>query len=54
MLLHLICTSEVITLPNERVIALFHQFFSQFQHIVEIDQKAHDTLQLQNPLSRAF
>ena len=43
MLLHLSCAFEVITLPNERVIALFHHFSLQFQHIVEIDQKAHNT-----------
>ena len=42
MLLHLTCCFEVITLPNERVIALFHHFFLQFRHIVEIDQ-AHNT-----------
>ena len=43
MLLHLICAFEVIKLPNERVIVLFHHFFLQFQHIVEINQKAHNT-----------
>ena len=43
MLLHLTCASEVITLLNERVIALFQHFFLQFRHIVEIDQKAHNT-----------
>ena len=37
------CAFEVITLPNERVIALFHHFFLQFLHIVEIGQKAHKT-----------
>ena len=42
MLLHLTCAFEVITLPNERVIALFHHFFLQFRHIVEIDQEAHN------------
>ena len=40
MLLHLTCAFEVITLPNERVIALFDHFFLQFQHIIEIDLKA--------------
>ena len=40
MLIHLTCALEVITLSNERVIALF---FLQLQHIVEIDQKAHNT-----------
>ena len=44
MLLHLTCAFEVITLPNERLVALFHHFFFlQFQHIVEIDQKVHNT-----------
>ena len=43
MLLHLTCAFEVITLPNERVIALFHHFFLQFRHIIEIDHKAHNT-----------
>ena len=42
MLLHLTCAFVVITLPNKRVIALFHHFFLQFRH-VEIDQKAHNT-----------
>ena len=42
MLLHLTCDSELITLPNERVIAIFHHFFLQFL-IIEIDQKAHNT-----------
>ena len=41
MLLHLTRAFEVITLPNEKVIALFHHFFLQFRHIVEIDEKAH-------------
>ena len=50
MLLHLTCTSEVITLPNERVIALFHHFFLQFRHIVEIDQKAHNTTTSRPPV----
>ena len=53
MLLHLICAFEVITSPNKRVITLFHHFFLQFRHIVEIDQKR-ITPQLQDPLSRAF
>ena len=50
MLLHLACASEVITLPNERVIALFHHFFLQFQHIVEIDQKSHNTTTSRPPV----
>ena len=29
-------------MPNERVIVLFHLFFLQFLHIVEIDQNAHN------------
>ena len=49
MLLHLTCGFEVITLPNERVIALSHHFFLQFRHIVEIDQKAHNTTTSRNP-----
>ena len=43
MTLHLTRAFEAITLPNERVIALFHHFFLQFLHIVDIDQKAHNT-----------
>ena len=43
MTFNLTCAFEVITLPNERVIALFHHFFLQFRHIVEIDQKVHNT-----------
>ena len=41
MLLHLTCAFEIITLPNERVIAPHHHFFLQFRHIVEINQKSH-------------
>ena len=43
MLLHLTCAFEVITLPNERVMAHFHHFFLQFRLFVEIDQKANNT-----------
>ena len=43
MLLHLIYAFEVITLPNQRVLALFHNIFLQFRHIVEIDEKVHNT-----------
>ena len=50
MLLQLTCTFEVITLPNERVIALFHHFFLQFRHIVEIYQKAHNTTTSRPPV----
>ena len=50
MLLHLICAFEVITLPNERAIALFHHFFLQFRHIVEIDQKVHNTTTSRPPV----
>ena len=50
MLLHLTCAFEVITLPNERVIALFHHFFLQFRHIVEIDQKVHNTTTSRPPV----
>ena len=53
MLLHLTCALEIITLSNERVIALFQHFFLQFRHIVEIDQKAHNTT-TSRPLSHAF
>ena len=50
MLLHLTCAFEVITLINERVIALFHHFFLQFRHIVEIDQKVHNTTTSRPPV----
>ena len=50
MLLHLTCAFEVTTLPNERVTALFHHFFLQFRHIVEIDQKAHNTTMSRPPV----
>ena len=43
MTLHLTCAFEVIKLPNERVIVVFHHFFLQFLYIVEIGQKAHNT-----------
>ena len=42
--------SEVIKLPDERVIALFHHFFLQFPHIVEIGQKAHNTTTSRPPV----
>ena len=51
MLLHLTCAFEIITLPNERIIALFHHFFLQFRHIIEIDQKAHNTTTSRHPVS---
>ena len=51
MLLDLTCAFEVITLPNERVIALFHHFFLQFQTIIEIDQKAHNTTTSRPPVA---
>ena len=50
MPLHLTCAFEVITLSNERVIALFHHFFLQFRHIVEIDQKVHNTTTSRPPV----
>ena len=50
MLLHLTCAFEVITFPNKGVIALFHHFFLQFRHIVEIDQKAHNTTTSRPPV----
>ena len=37
-------------MPNERVIALFHHFFLQFLHIVEIDQKAQNITTLRPPV----
>ena len=43
MTLHLTCAFEVIILPNESVIALFHHFFIQFEHIAEIGQNGHNT-----------
>ena len=53
MTLHLTCAFQVIKLPNERVIALFHHFFLQFLHITEICQKAHNTT-TSRPLSLPF
>ena len=50
MLLHLICAFEVITLPNERVIALFHHIFLQFRHIVKSIKKAHNTTTSRPPV----
>ena len=50
MLLYLTCAFEVITLPNERVTALFHHFFLQFRLFVEIDQKAHNTTTSRPPV----
>ena len=50
MFLHLTCAFEVITLPNERVTALFHHFFLQFRHIVEINQKVHNTTTSRPPV----
>ena len=50
MTLHLTCAFQVITLPNEIVIAPFHLFFLQFLHIVEIDRKAHNTTTSRHPV----
>ena len=50
MTLHLTCAFEVIKLPNERVIILFHHFFLRFLHIVEIGQKAHNTTTSRPPV----
>ena len=50
MVLHLTCAFEIITSPNERVIALFITFFLQFLHIVEIDQKAYNTTTSRPPV----
>ena len=54
MLLHLTCAFEVITLPNERVIALFHHCFLQFRHVIEIDQKVHDGHNFKTPCPMHF
>ena len=53
MLLHVTCAYEVITLPNERVIALFHHFSYNFDISLKSIKKR-ITPQLQDPLSRAF
>ena len=50
MPLHLTCAFEVISFPNERVIALFRHFFLQFRHIIIIDQKAHNTTTSRPPV----
>ena len=50
MTLHLTCAFQVITLLNERVIALFHHFFLQFLNIFEIEQKAHNTTTSRPPI----
>ena len=50
MTLHLTWAFQVIKLPNERVKALFHHFFSQFLRIAEIGKKAHDTTTLRPPV----
>ena len=47
MTLHLTCAFQVITLPNKRGIITF---FLQFLHIVEIDQKAHNTTTSRPPV----
>ena len=47
MTLHLTCAFLV---PNERVLALFHHFFLQFLHIIEIGQKAHNTTNSRSPV----
>ena len=50
MTLHLTRAFEVIKLTNERVIALFHHFFLQFLHIIEIGQEAHNTTTSRPPV----
>ena len=50
MILHIACAFQVIKLPNEKVIALFHHFFLPFLHIVEISQKAHNTITSRSPI----
>ena len=52
MLLHLTCAFEIVTLLNERVIALFHHFFITFSYNFDISLKSMKkdiTLQLQRP-----
>ena len=51
MSLHITCAFEVVTLPNERVTALFHHFFLQFRTIIEIDEKAHNTTTSRPPVA---
>ena len=48
---HLTCALQVIKLPNERVLALFHHSFLQFLHMVEIGQKVHNTTNSRQPVS---
>ena len=50
MILQLTSAFYVINLPNERVITLFHHFFLQFLHIVEIDQKTHNATTSRPPV----
>ena len=50
MTLHLTCAFEIITLPNERVTTLFHNFFLRFVCIAKIGQKAHDTITSRPPV----
>ena len=50
MNLHITCGFQVIKLPNERVMALFHHFLLQFLYIVEISQKAHNTTTSRPPV----
>ena len=49
MLLHLTCAFEVITLQNERVIALFHHFFFNFDISLKSIKKS-ITPELQDPV----
>ena len=46
----IVLKKHAITNSNERVIALFHHLFLQFRHIVEIDQKAHNTTTSRPPV----
>ena len=48
---YLTCGFQVIKLPNERVIALFHHFLLQFLHVTEISGKAHNTTTSRPPVS---
>ena len=47
---HLIYAFEVIILPNEKVLALFHHFSLQFPHIAEISKKSDNIRTLMPPV----
>ena len=52
MNLHLTSNFEVIILSDKRAMALFHHFFLQFVHIIEICQKAYYTTTSRPPAPR--